>query len=79
MEKVYVVSQEPYHDNSTILGAFATLGDAEGSLPDKQWIHDGYYSKNWKNVVAETREETNIGTFMVHELVVGVRCKEASK
>ncbi len=35
--KVYVLTEEPYHDNSTVLGVYASLTAAELSRPDAKW------------------------------------------
>jgi hypothetical protein len=43
--KVYVLTSEPYHDNSTVLGAYSTLQAAKvaSGLADREW-DDGYDS-----------------------------------
>ena len=50
--KVYVVTAEPYHENSTVLGAFSSLEKAKNTFPG-EWDDDGYYV-NWANVVSCT-------------------------
>lgn len=37
--KVYVVTREPFHNNSTILSAHTTLAGAERSVPDAPGSH----------------------------------------
>ncbi len=43
-----MLTAEPYHDNSSILGVFSTLPLAEASMGDREWHHG-----DAKDVVAE--------------------------
>jgi len=59
--KVYIVVQEPFHENSTVLSAHASLEGAESSIPDApgdygfnrsagsprgRWARSGFYVDN---------------------------------
>jgi hypothetical protein len=55
--KVYILVCSPYHDNCTLHGVYATLEAAMADCPRKDkrcsWALDGFYVREWKNVVAE--------------------------
>ncbi len=55
--KIYIVTREPFHDNSTILGAFSSLEKAEADpIDDKPvaWRRSGFYVGRWDQCVAES-------------------------
>ena len=71
--KVYVLSEEPYHDNSGVLGAFSSVESAIDAAPsDLQWRREGFYCTNWPCVVAETRDDDRGSAYLIREFDLDV-------
>jgi hypothetical protein len=54
--KVYVVTEEPDHDNSTILGVYSSLEKAKATRAGN-WNTDGFYVQIWGAVAESALEE----------------------
>lgn len=68
--KVYVAVMEPYHDGSTVLGAYSSIEKAQQAVPG-DWITDGWYCLNRTGVVAQHRDEKkNEGQVMLLEFLL---------
>jgi hypothetical protein len=84
--KIYLVTSEPFDDNSKVIGAFASLAGAEALLPTAQWNRDpesfykSFYIKHRTRIVSWIRrtnqsilpveEDIDGGTYLIHELEV---------
>ena len=53
--KVYILTREPYHENSTICDAYTSLEAAEAAAGEPM-RRDGYYVKKW-GCVSEAVED----------------------
>jgi hypothetical protein len=49
---VYVLTSEPYHDNSTVIGVYHSLDAAIAAHP-ADWQRDGFYIDHWPHCVAQ--------------------------
>jgi len=70
--KIYLVTEEPYHDNSTILSAHSTLEKAKAAY-DAPWQDDGYYVDSWTHVVSFAKlpnDRAKAEEYMIYELEV---------
>jgi hypothetical protein len=61
--KVYVVNQEPYHDNGNVLGVYSSLEKAEAAHPGP-WSHDDWYIANRSRCVAYCKVECGDDIFI---------------
>jgi|KBSSwiStaDraftv2_1062776.scaffolds.fasta_scaffold00198_27 hypothetical protein len=41
--KILVVTYEPFHDNSSVVGAFSSLDAVKKAFPNLQFSTEGYY------------------------------------
>lgn len=66
---VYVVTDEPYHDNSSILGVYDSLEKAKASVADVKWDAEGYYVKYW-GAASNSPEQPGGGHYLIHRFEV---------
>ena len=64
--KVYIITGEPYHDNSSIGRVFDSLKAAMDAHP-ADWSHEGHYVTHCDRVVAESGEDEDGYTYLIHE------------
>ncbi len=44
--KILIVTYEPYHENSFVVGAFSSLDAVRKAFPNLQFLTEGYYVKH---------------------------------
>lgn len=66
--KVYVVTCEPYHENSSIEGVYSSLELAKNSMRRVSWSEIGPYVTNDTAVVAEASKGDDV--YLIHEIEV---------
>ena len=64
--KVYIVVQEPFHDNSTVLGVYANLQKAKDEYPG-DWVDNGFYITKYAACVAERNNEDAAENVLIYE------------
>jgi hypothetical protein len=68
--KVYVLTQQPYHDSTHLVGAYWSLAGAiEASPHGEGWVFDGFYRQNWEHVVAErdAADDEDFEVWLIYE------------
>jgi hypothetical protein len=70
---VYVVTAEPYHDNSSVLGAYSSMEVAKAAHP-AEWNDEGFYVE-WPGVVAYAVEGDDKELRVIYALVVDAKDK----
>lgn len=70
---VYVVTYEPYHDNSTVLGVYTSLAAIASAFPKHTFVTEGSYVGTWPNCVAECIDTKHDCEYLVfaHPLLTG--------
>jgi hypothetical protein len=68
--KVYVLTEQPYHDSSTIVGAFSSLTAAEIASGRSNWLHEGFYIDNWSHCVAQSVRNDDDDLMLIFEFEV---------
>jgi len=69
MPKIYIVTREPFHDNSTLLGAYPSIDAAKLSVspsPDKWSLHVNPSD----NVISRYLADEGEDNYEIHEFVV---------
>lgn len=65
---VYVVTWEPYHDNSEVRGVYVSLKVAKDSFGHLEWADEGYYVTHWPDVVSQASDV--LATWLIREMEV---------
>lgn len=77
MMKVYVVTGEPYHDNSSLEGVYSSPERAKSSKPHVRWRVADFYAGNGWNAMFEgyyamrgTDEDEPDCAYLIREVTV---------
>ncbi len=70
MTKVYIVTEEPYHDNGTIQGVYDSVDKAKASMPEVDSWEPGsvFHSPSWPEHLFTGK--ANGRDYMIQEQVV---------